>query len=185
MASINQERNSGLGHGHCLICGEVYSGKMRYMKVADRSELRKVHEACYLKKMTVNNTKVFGSSAVRSNGIINQAVLTITMNSDAVRDNLISYFVTNGYTYSDGNEKRTIQLITHEFSGMSSISKKLFNAVKKFNFNIKGFEIINLNDGTSYDISMKSAKNTDYTEAVRLFNAKKFEKLQAWLEARN
>lgn len=185
MASINQERNSGLGHGHCLICGEVYSGKMRYMKVADRSELRKVHEHCFLKKMTVNNTKVFGSSAVRSNGIINQAILTITMNSEAVRDNLISYFVTNGYTYTNGNDKRTIQLTTHEFSGMSSISKKLFNAVRKFNFNIKGFEIINLNDGTSYNITMKSAKNTDYTEAVRRFNAKKFDKLDKLLREMN
>jgi hypothetical protein len=185
MASINQERNSGLGHGHCLICGEVYSGKMRYMKVADRSELRKVHEHCFKEKMTVNNTKVFGSSAVRSNGIINQAILTITMNSEAIKDNLISYFVTNGYTYSNGNDKRTIQLITHEFSGMSSISKKLFNAVKKFNFNIKGFEIINLNDGTSYDISMKSAKNTDYTEAVRRFNSKKFDKLDELIKAHN
>jgi hypothetical protein len=185
MASINQERNSGLGHGHCLICGEVYSGKMRYMKVADRSELRKVHEACYLKKMTVNNTKVFGSSAVRSNGIVNQAILTITMNSDAVRDNLISYFVTNGYTYSDGNEKRTIELISHKFSGMSSISKKLFNAKKKYNFTIKEFVIVNLNDDTSYNITMKNADNKDYTEAVRRFNDKKFNKLDMWLEEHN
>jgi hypothetical protein len=68
---------------------------------------------------------------------------------------------------------------------MSSISKKLFNAVKKFNLNIRGFEILNINDNTSYDISMKNATNKDYTEAVRLFNADKINKLEAWLKSHN
>jgi hypothetical protein len=185
MASINQERNSGRGYRKCLVCGEPYSGKMHYMSVADRSEDRKVHDHCYKEIMNTDNTRVFNSSAVRKNGIVNQAVITISTNRSDTRDNIITYFITNGYTYVDTNDKCIITLESHLFSGMSSISKKLFNAVKKFNLNIKGFEILNINDNTSYDISMKNATNKDYTEAVRLFNADKINKLEAWLEAHN
>ena len=185
MSSLNQRLHESNDYGNCLICGKPYSGKMVYMDVADRSEKRKVHFHCFKEKMEVDNTDILNSSKIRSNGIVNRVHVTITFNSDSIRDNFISYFVTGSWTYADGNEKRTIELISHKFSGMSSISKKLFNAKKKYNFTIKDFVIVNLNDDTSYNITMRNGDNKDYTEAVRRFNDKKFSKLDAWIEVHN
>jgi hypothetical protein len=71
------------------------------------------------------------------------------------------------------------------FSGCSSISKKLKNASEKFNLYITDFVIYDKDLGTHYNITMKNGDNKAYTEAIRLFNENKIEKLEAWLEEHN
>jgi hypothetical protein len=192
MASILQELSQSAHNGTknlCPCCFEsVTNGKpIRRMVVYGRSEGRLVHCECYRKYMQVDNTNVFNSSAVRKNGITNRAKLSISIEGKTKPevDELKAYMITCGYTYTN-QTPQSATFLSPMFSGCSSISKLLKVAPKKIKgFRVAGFRISNVNDGNMKNITMKNASNKEYTEAIRLFNKGKFEKLDAFMKEYN
>ena len=167
----------------CNLCGGVIQPDDKFvrMTVYGRSETRKCHCECFKKYMQVDNTEIFNSTKVRKNGIINRAKISFKC------DNLIAfkaYAISCGYTYIRANQT-SVTLVSPKFSGCSSVSKFLKKADEKFGIKIASCIVYNLNDNTEAGITMKSGINTDYTEAIRLFNAKKFAKLDEFIEAHN
>jgi hypothetical protein len=100
--------------------------------------------------------------------------------SDAIK----AYFISAGYTYSRSNQ-HSMMFLSPMFSGCSSISALLRNSKKRINYELKKLVIVNLNDGSNKTITMKNGVNTDYTECIRLFNDKKFLKLENYIKEHN
>jgi hypothetical protein len=192
MASILQELSQNAHNGAknlCPCCFEsVMNGKpIRRMTVYGRSEGRLVHCECYHKYMEVDNTNIFNSSAVRKNGIINRAKLSISIEGKTKPeiDEIKAYMISAGYTYTNQNPQ-SATFLSPMFSGCSSISKLLKVAPNKIKgFRVAGFRISNVSIGDMKNITMKNASNKEYTEAIRLFNKGKFEKLDAFMKEYN
>lgn len=192
MASILQELSQEAHNGTknlCPCCFEsVNNGKpIRRMSVYGRSEGRLIHCDCYRKYMEVDNTSIFNSSAVRKNGITNRAKLSISIEGKTKSevDEIKAYMISAGYTYTNQNPQ-SVTFLSPMFSGCSSISKLLKVAPNKIkDFRVVGFRISNVNDGNMKNITMKNASNKEYTEAIRLFNKGKFEKLEVFMKEFN
>ena len=192
MASILQQLSQDAHNGTknlCPCCFEsVLNGKpIRRMTVYGRSEGRLVHCECYRKYMEVDNTSIFNSSKVRKNGITNRAKLSISIEGKTKPEieEIKAYMVSAGYTYTNQNPQ-SVTFLSPMFSGCSSISKLLKVAPNKIeNFRVAGFYISNVNDGNMKNITMKKASNKEYTEAIRLFNKGKIEKLDSFMKEFN
>jgi hypothetical protein len=192
MASIIQALSQDAHNGVknlCPCCFEsVLNGRpIRRMTVYGRSEGRLVHCECYRKYMEVDNTGVFNSSKIRKNGITNRAKLSISIEGKTKPevDDLKAYMISCGYTYTNQNPQ-SVTFLSPMFSGCSSVSKLLKVAPNKIEgFRVVGFRISNVNDGNMKNITMRNASNKEYTEAIRLFNKGKFEKLDAFIKEYN
>ena len=192
MASILQQLSQNAHNGIknlCPCCFEsVLNGKpIRRMTVYGRSEGRLVHCECYHKYMEVDNTSIFNSSAVRKNGITNRAKLSISIEGKTKSDvdEIKAYMISAGYTYTNQNPQ-SATFLSPMFSGCSSISKLLKVAPNKIKgFRVAGFYISNVSIGDMKNITMKKATNKEYTEAIRLFNKGKFEKLDTFIKEFN
>jgi hypothetical protein len=185
LQEIQQEMHNGKKF-ICPCCGEsTRDGRpIHRMMVYGRSEDREVHETCFTKYLQVDNTEILNSTKVRKNGIINRVKLTIS-SSDI--SNLKTYMVTSGFTYVRANQYGAT-FISYQFSGCSSISKWMKNCFTKFSYlQVKNYVIYNVNhnDVEECNITMKYGVNTDYTEAIRLYNANKASKLFALLDEMN
>jgi hypothetical protein len=137
--------------------------------------------------MEVDNTGVFNSSKIRKNGITNRAKLSISIEGKTKPevDDLKAYMISCGYTYTNQNPQ-SVTFLSPMFSGCSSVSKLLKVAPNKIEgFKVVGFRISNVSDGNMKNITMKTASNKEYTEAIRLFNKGKFEKLDAFIKEYN
>lgn len=167
----------------CNLCGDIVKADDRYMRmtVYGRSETRKCHCECFKRYMQVDNTEIFNSTKIRKNGIVNR--IKISLSADDMTA-LKGYMISSGYTYIRANQT-SVCFMSPKFSGCSSISKMLKKATEKFNIKVVGCTVYNLNDNTEAVITMKSGINTDYTEAVRLFNKNKSEKLAELLKEKN
>jgi hypothetical protein len=133
---------------------------------------------------TVDNRNSVASLNTKRNGIYNYAVIKFGTKSSKQPDDIKAWLISGSYTLLE-NTWRTMTVQSPIFSGCSSISKKLKNASEKFNLYITEFVIYNKETGDSYNITMKKASNADYTEAIRLFNSNKIEKLEKWIEEHN
>jgi hypothetical protein len=133
---------------------------------------------------TVDNRNSVASLNTKRNGIYNYAVIKFGTKSSKQPDDIKAWLISGSYTLLE-NTWRTMTVQSPMFSGCSSISKKLKNASEKFNLYITDFVIYDKNLGTHYNITMKNGDNKAYTEAIRLFNENKIEKLEAWLEEHN
>jgi hypothetical protein len=133
---------------------------------------------------TVDNRNSVASLNTKRNGIYNYAVIKFGTKSSKQPDDIKAWLISGSYTLLE-NTWRTMTVQSPIFSGCSSISKKLKNASEKFNLYITDFVIYDKNLGTHYNITMKNGDNKAYTEAIRLFNENKIEKLEAWLEEHN
>ena len=192
MASILQQLSQDAHNGTknlCPCCFEsVLNGTpIRRMSVYGRSEGRLVHCGCYRKYMEVDNTSIFNSSKVRKNGITNRAKISISIESKTKPEieEIKAYMVSAGYTYTNQNPQ-SVTFLSPMFSGCSSISKLLKVAPNKIeSFRVAGFYISNVNDGNMKNITMKKASNKEYTEAIRLFNKGKIEKLDSFMKEFN
>jgi hypothetical protein len=183
MASILQKMhyNNG-GYDKCFLCKQPAEiSETRYFTIYGKSQKHEIHLDCLHRYNRIDNTAVFNSSAVRKNGIINRIVISV--NGDDM-DAIKAYFISAGYTYCRSNQYGCM-LLSPKFSGCSSISALLRNSLKKVNYQLKKLTVVNLNDGTSKAITMKSGLNTDYTECIRLFNDKKENKLNEYIKAHN
>ena len=141
-------------------------------------------ERCLEYATSIDNRNAVASLNTKRNGIYNYAVIKFGTKSSKQPDDIKAWLVSGSYTLLE-NTWRTMTVQSPIFSGCSSISKKLKNASEKFNLYITEFVIYDKDTNESYDITMKSANNADYTEAIRLFNAKKFSKLDDFIEAHN
>ena len=192
MASILQQLSQDAHNGTknlCPCCFEsVLNGKpIRRMTVYGRSEGRLVHCECYHKYMEVDNTGVFNSSKVRKNGITNRVKLSISIEGKTKPevDEIKAYMISCGYTYTNQNPQ-SATFLSPMFSGCSSISKLLKVAPNKIKgFKVAGFHVSNVSIGDMKNITMKKASNKEYSEAIRLFNKGKFEKLDAFMKEYN
>jgi hypothetical protein len=133
---------------------------------------------------TVDNRNSVASLNTKRNGIYNYAVIKFGTKSSKQPDDIKAWLISGSYTLLE-NTWRTMTVQSPIFSGCSSISKKLKNASEKFNLYITDFVIYDKDLGTHYNITMKNGDNKAYTEAIRLFNENKIEKLEAWLEEHN
>jgi hypothetical protein len=133
---------------------------------------------------TVDNRKAVASLNTKRNGIYNYAVIKFGTKSSKQPDDIKAWLISGSYTLLE-NTWRTMTVQSPIFSGCSSISKKLKNASEKFNLYITDFVIYDKDLGTHYNITMRNGDNKAYTEAIRLFNENKIEKLEAWLEEHN
>ncbi len=167
----------------CNLCGGIIKSDDKFvrMTVYGRSETRKCHTDCYSKYVFVDNSEIFNSTKVRKNGIVNRVKISFKC-ADLIA--FKAYAISCGYTYIRSNQT-AVTLISPKFSGCSSISKFLKKADEKFGIKIASFTVYNLNDNTEAVITMKSGINTDYTEAIRLFNKNKSEKLAELLKEKN
>lgn len=183
--SVMQDLRNGMSveYNSCNLCGMPISDK-KYVKmtVYGRSETRKVHVDCVRKYLAVDNTEIFNSTKVRKNGVINFAKISIKADDITA---LKAYMVSCGYTYVRANQT-TATFISPKFSGCSSVSKLLKIAPNKCSgFEVRNFEIYDVSDMRTEVITMVHGINTDYTEAIRLFNSKKLEKLSELLKEKN
>jgi hypothetical protein len=133
---------------------------------------------------TVDNRNSVASLNTKRNGIYNYAVIKFGTKSSKQPDDIKAWLISGSYTLLE-NTWRTMTVQSPIFSGCSSISKKLKNASEKFNLYITDFVIYDKDLGTHYNITMKNGDNKAYTEAIRLFNENKIEKLEAWIEEHN
>jgi hypothetical protein len=141
-------------------------------------------ERCLEYGTTVDNRSAVASLNTKHNGIYNYAVIKFGTKSSKQPNDIKAWLISGSYTLLE-NTWRTMTVQSPIFSGCSSISKKLKNASEKFNLYITEFVIYNKETGDSYNITMKKASNADYTEAIRLFNSNKIEKLEKWIEEHN
>jgi hypothetical protein len=130
---------------------------------------------------TVDNRNSVASLNTKRNGIYNYAVIKFGTKSSKQPDDIKAWLISGSYTLLE-NTWRTMTVQSPIFSGCSSISKKLKNASEKFNLYITDFVIYDKDLGTHYNITMRNGDNKAYTEAIRLFNENKIEKLEAWIE---
>ena len=180
--SVLQDMKVLGGYDKCNLCGNVITdNNYTRMTVYGRSETRKCHTSCYSKYVFVDNSEIFNSTKVRRNGIINRVKISFKCN-DLI--GFKAYAISCGYTYIRSNQT-AVTLISPKFSGCSSVSKFLKKADEKFGIKIVGFTVYNLNDNSEAVITMTKGINIDYTEAIRLFNSNKMEKLFNLVKEKN